>query len=704
MAKARDTGATTIAARVILVQETDRDPQYGMLMYVPSYRREINSATLEERRTALRGFVYSPIRMNDFVRGTLNALPSDIDFEIFAGDPGSADSLMFSSKLFKDRDLPEDYQPALSTARMVEAYGINWQFTFSTRPTFYRELTPSRPLATLLTGILTSFLLSVLAFLQARSRRQALVIADHMTQQLAAQQRLALHIEQAPLAAIEWDDHFQVTAWNRAAEKIFGYSAEEAIGAHASFILPEQADLPRVVEDLFQTTGTSYNRSRNITKDGKIIECDWYNTKLVNRSGAVIGVASLAQDITERLQAETQVRETMEQLKQATEAAEKARIAADEASRAKSQFLANMSHEIRTPMTVFMVALEHLLLIDRNPERRKLLEMAGQSAQRLHALIDDILDISRIEARKVDLEEEPFDLRGCVQSTVEMMRFKAQEKNLPLEIDLSPDLPSLVLGDQDRLGQILFNLVGNAIKFTDEGKVEVSVRVRENGLEFTVSDTGVGIPEDKRDLIFQSFSQADSSFRRKFGGSGLGLAISQGLVHLMGGEIGVRSWEGRGSVFHFTLPLKTVPQRSPEPAAEQVEARGAESQGARVLLAEDEPMIRDLILTSLARGGWFAEAAENGLEAVRKWEKGGFDLIIMDLQMPGLNGIEATRQIRGKKGGHHICIIGLTAHVSREVKEECLAAGMDKVLTKPVQIKELFSTIDSCLSERKQER
>jgi PAS domain S-box-containing protein len=387
--------------------------------------------------------------------------------------------------------------------------------------------------------------------------------------------------------------------------------------------------------------------------------------------------------------------------KRAEDALKEAKDSADEASRAKSEFLANMSHEIRTPMTVFMVALEHLLQIDSNPERRQLLEMADQSAQRLRALIDDILDFSRIEAQRVDFEEEPFDLRASVRSTVAMMRLQAQEKNLPLELYLSPDLPTLVRGDSGRLGQILTNLIANAIKFTDTGEVRVSVQLRDNRLEFAVSDTGIGIPEEKRDLIFQSFSQADSSFKRKFGGTGLGLAISQGLVRLMGGEIGVRDRDGGGSVFLFTLPLKAVAAGPPANAEEPVEKpKDPEFQEARILLAEDEPMIRDMVLLTLARRGWSAETAETGREALQKWAEGDFDLILMDLQMPDLDGLEATRQIREKENGHHVCIVGLTAHVRREVHEECLAAGMNMVLTKPVQTKELFSTIENCMAER----
>jgi PAS domain S-box-containing protein len=703
MAKARDTGLTTIAARVTLVQETARDPQYGMLMYVPSYRRAVSRATLEERRAALRGFVYSPIRMNDFVHGTLSTLPPNIDFEIYAGATRSADHLMYDSRLVGERTLPEGYRPAFSTVKTADAYGIEWQFTFSTRPAFDDELYQSRPLATLLTGILASILLSALAFLQARSRRQALVIANHMSQQLAAQQRLALHIEQAPLAAIEWDDHFRVTAWNRAAEEIFGYTAEEAIGAQASFILPEEANMEQVVKELFQNTGSQYNRSRNMTRNGKTIECDWYNTKLVDRSGTVIGVASLAQDITERLRAEDQIHETMERLRQVTEAAELAKSEAEEANRAKSEFLANMSHEIRTPMTVFMGAIEHLLQLDQPSPHRTLLRMAEQSAERLRSLIDDILDLSRIEARGMVAEAEPFDLRPCVASAVELFSLSAREKNLQLEAVVASDVPETVVGDPDKLGQVLINLIGNALKFTNEGKIRITVERSNDTLVFAVSDTGIGIADDKQHLLFQSFSQTDSSFHRRYGGSGLGLAISKGLVELMGGEIAVESQVEKGSVFTFTLPLRTAvqTQRATQDEAPQAEAAAPRRAGVRILLAEDDAMIQEMVQMILVRAGWQTETAETGKEAVEKWAEGAFDLILMDLQMPDLNGIEATQLIREREEeGKRTCIIGLTAHVRQEIKDACLLAGMDNVLTKPIHIKDLQAAIDLCLEER----
>ena len=209
-------------------------------------------------------------------------------------------------------------------------------------------------------------------------------------------------------------------------------------------------------------------------------------------------------------------------------------------------------------MTVFMAAIEHLLLIDRNPERRQLLGMADVSAKRLRALIDDILDFSRIEARKVEIEEEPFDLRACVRETVALFTLPAREKNLALESEVSADIPEKVLGDPNRLGQVLINLIGNAVKFTREGGVRVGVRPNGDLLEFSVADTGIGIPKEKRPLIFESFSQIDMSFHRPHEGSGLGLAISKGLVELMGGEISFQSRTGGGSVFTFTVPLRTV--------------------------------------------------------------------------------------------------------------------------------------------------
>jgi signal transduction histidine kinase len=244
--------------------------------------------------------------------------------------------------------------------------------------------------------------------------------------------------------------------------------------------------------------------------------------------------------------------------KQMEEELIRAKEKAEEASLTRDEFLANMSHELRTPMTVFIGALEYLMEIDRIPEHRILLDMADQAARRLHALIEDILDFSRIEANRIEITKEPFDLRFCIQKAVHVPAIQARKKNIDLTVTLDPQLPLACKGDDERLEQILVNLVGNAVKFTEQGEVKLMVEFRGEEFLFSVHDTGIGVPPDKLDAIFTSFSQVDSSRTRKYGGTGLGLAICKGLVELMGGEIKVQSRQGEGSVFSFTLPLVPV--------------------------------------------------------------------------------------------------------------------------------------------------
>ncbi len=403
------------------------------------------------------------------------------------------------------------------------------------------------------------------------------------------------------------------------------------------------------------------------------------------RRKEILGCVLTLTDITERKQAETTLRE--------------AKVAAEEANRAKSEFLANMSHEIRTPMTVFLAVLEHLLQIDRNPERRHLLEMADQSAKHLRALIDDILDFSRIEAKRVEIEEAPIDLRDCLKATVDMFALSAREKNLRLEMEVAPETPVIIFGDSGKLGQVLTNLIGNAIKFTSAGEVRLSVQPKGESLEFAVSDTGIGIPKEKRHLLFESFTQVDSSFQRQYGGSGLGLAISKGLVDLMGGGISVQSRQGGGSIFIFTLPLKRAQKKISEQSAAPRAGVSESSPAAHILLAEDQPLVRELIARMLLLRGWEPEVAKTGREALEKWEKGDFDILLMDLQMPEMDGLEATRAIRAKEvlRSKHTCIFGFTAHARSEIVDECLKAGMDNVITKPVKMADLYSAIDDWL-------
>jgi PAS domain S-box-containing protein len=390
----------------------------------------------------------------------------------------------------------------------------------------------------------------------------------------------------------------------------------------------------------------------------------------------------------------------VDDLKQAEHAIEEARKAAEAANRAKGEFLATMSHEIRTPMTIFMGAIEHLKHIDRNLKHRELLDLAEQSSQRLHALVSDILDFSKIDARRVDIADDWFNLRSCLEECVGMMTTKAREKNLRLELEVASSIPENIVGDHYRLGQILLNLIGNAIKFTDAGEVKVAVQDHDDMLEFTVSDTGIGIPEGKQEKIFQTFSQVDSSSTRRHGGTGLGLAICKGLVELMGGRISVRSRVDQGSVFTFTLPMTNAKSRDSAGSAKDGKPLTTVMPEAHILLVEDNPMVQEVILMALSRRPWQTTTAGSGRDAVQKWQTGHFDLILMDLQMPDMDGLETTRQIRQQEAGKDkkIGIIGLTAHASRAIQQKCFDAGMSEVLIKPFKTASLYAAIERSLA------
>jgi signal transduction histidine kinase/CheY-like chemotaxis protein len=386
-------------------------------------------------------------------------------------------------------------------------------------------------------------------------------------------------------------------------------------------------------------------------------------------------------------------------------ATEMARMA-EVASQAKSEFLANMSHEIRTPMNG-VIGMAELLLDQPLPaQQREYAQTIRDSARALLVVINDVLDFSKIEAGKLELERTAFHPRQLIEDVARLLTPQARAKHLEMAAHMDTDMPETLEGDPDRLRQLLINLCGNAIKFTERGEVRVSGRVISNDndallVRFEVRDTGIGIPESRMPALFKPFSQVDASTTRRYGGTGLGLSIVKRLSQLMGGDAGMESREGVGSTFWFTARLEISSQVVARGATETTALGRAASGDNRILLAEDNPVNEKVATRTLQRLGYEVDAVSDGCAAVTAWQTGRYDLILMDCQMPVLDGYDATREIRNQEQpGQHIPIVALTAHAMRGDDLKCKAAGMDEHLTKPLDRQVLAQVLEKYLGAR----
>jgi two-component system, sensor histidine kinase and response regulator len=645
-----------------------------------------------------------------------------------------------------------------------------------------------------------------------------------------ANQNLSTLITASPAAIMAFDGQGKIQVWNPAAERLFGWTCGELMG-HIPPIVPEEKreEFHERLRRAMEGEELPREESRRLRKDGSVVEVSISRANLHDAEGRIAGVMAVMEDITERKRYEEEL--------------QKARFAAEAASRAKSEFLANMSHEIRTPMNGVIGMTELALKTDLTRDQREYLEMARSSANSLLTVINDILDFTKIEAGKLDLDPIAFNIRDTVEDTARMLALKADQKGLELITDVQGNVPQVGVGDPLRLRQVLFNLLGNAVKFTEKGEVVLAVKVEEATqgqvrLGFSVKDTGIGIPQGRQRAIFDAFTQADNSTTRNYSGTGLGLAISSRLVHMMGGEIWVESEMGKGSIFNFTgtfgigsaeaeapapdsvdlrnLPIMVVDdnetsrtilrqtlknwgmqptmvdgarealavleqaQKSGKPfplvitdmhmpdmdgfaLAEQIKSNPSLAQATimmltssghhgditrcrqlgvkayltkpvkqsellhaiavsmsslgglqpagtlvtrqsldqtihplRILVAEDNRVNQVLVRRLLEQRGHTVVVAGNGLEALARLETSSFDMVLMDVQMPEMDGFEATRAIREKErsGTTRLPIIALTAHAMKGDQERCLAAGMDGYVSKPLQPAELFATIE----------
>ncbi len=574
------------------------------------------------------------------------------------------------------------------------------------------------------TGVLIDQFNAMLAGIQERDSalQQARADLERKVEERTSNLNALLENSPLPILVLE-PEQAKVRLCNPAFERLFQYSRDEVIGRSlAGFLIGPEAleETKRIHREVLAGRPVSLVTRRR-RKDGSRVDVELHAAAMVVK-GEAVGLVVIYQDVSVRKRAEAEL--------------QKAAAEAEAASRAKSEFLANMSHEIRTPMNGILGMTELALDTELSREQREYLNAVKLSADALLRLINDILDFSKIEAGKLEIEAIGFDLGGVLSDAVNSVRLRAREKRLELVADLPGNVPRALVGDPGRLRQVLLNLVGNAIKFTDRGRIVVSARTVSESqdaaeIQFTVADTGIGIPAEKQELIFEAFRQVDGSTTRTHGGTGLGLTISSRLATLMGGRIWVESRPGQGSRFHFTARFR-LERRRPESPLPGEPASGEDARAhltgeggshrrllegdrsadfpepdpavaaepplstplrdlrrpLRVLVAEDNPVNRRLLVRLLEKRGHSVTVAENGGAAVAAAERQEFDLALMDVQMPEMDGFEATKAIRKRElaSGRHLPIVALTAHAMVGDKQRCMDAGMDDYLSKPVRL------------------
>ncbi len=559
-----------------------------------------------------------------------------------------------------------------------------------------------------------------------RAMRIALIdITERKQAEAASKENLARYLavtQSASDAIVTMDSAGNIAGWNAASERLFGHTEAEATGQALTMIVPQhfrqrhQEGMQKRFADGAPPLGGKLVEVQGLRKDGSKFPLELLIAGWSTSQGKFF--TGIMRDITERKQAEDEIRslnanleervsQRTAELETAYQALALAKDAAEAANIAKSAFLANMSHEIRTPMNGIVGMANILRREGITPQQAKRLDTIDTSAQHLLSVINNILDLSKIEAGKFVLEEAPVAISSLLANISSILSERAKAKGIHL-LTQTESLPSNLLGDPVRLQQALLNYAANAVKFSEKGTVTLrTVKQEETADEvvvrFEVEDAGIGIPPETLSRLFSAFEQADNSMTRKYGGTGLGLAITRRLAELMGGEVGADSTEGVGSTFWFTVRLKKGAVLVATPAATEADAETLIRQRyvrRRILVVDDEPINREVAEMQLEAVDLIVDSAEDGAEAVTLAQERSYAAIFMDMQMPKVNGVEATKQIRQLPGYRDTPIIAMTANVFTEDKAECLAAGMNDFLIKPFNPDQLFAILLRSLSRQ----
>ncbi|WP_419148884.1 CHASE domain-containing protein [Pseudoalteromonas 'SMAR'] len=707
-----------LTAPITLVQANDK-VKYGFLILAPIYHSPKAPEQVQGRLDNLLGWSYSPLLINE-VLSTLLALKQDISIQI--SDVTSSEKAMpFYQSLIAGED-----HTALAVNVTSNLFGRTWKIEIWPNSQFIRNLNLNHSQAILNVAVTVSMLLACLTFigvyavgrrrlvrqqrrqdeaekaraLSAMNTRLEQEVKDRTQEVVKYNQLQTSIVENSGYAIIAADPDGTISQFNPAAEKLLGYSQAEVIGKTTPAIFHLEQEVIARAQQLSAELGTTItpgfdsfvakaklgvvdtNRWTYITKSGKHVQVRLNVTALTDEQGEIDGFLGIAFDLTEQIARE-------QELSQAKEAAE-------QAAQAKAEFLANMSHEIRTPMNGLYGTLQLLKSESLSDSSSNLVDKAIYSIKSLNIIINDILDYSKIEAGKIKLEQQPFNIAVLVEHLRSEFAVLANNKQLKFRIELKLEQLHW-LGDEVRVRQILLNLLSNAVKFTHSGSVKATIAAqpKQTGLVLVVEDSGIGMSQQALKKLFSRFEQADSSTTRKFGGTGLGLSITKSLVDLMQGTINVTSEEGKGTRFTVELPLTATEQNSNSTAQPLEEI---DLSGVRVLLAEDNPINQLVVRTMLSKAGAHISIANNGVEAVTFCQQQTPDLILMDIQMPELDGVEACKKIKALQ--QSLTIIALTANAFAEDKALYERVGFDDYVAKPVELHVLLSAIAKHLPRR----